>query len=277
MTPVGPSISIGATQQFTATGKYSEGTLDGSPQEYYEPGDLGVVEHSGGDYPSPKWAGHGQVRWQHYHIRDIVRDVTGSTTLTVQAAPAPTLSSIAVTPANPTIQTGATRQFTATGTYSDLSTQNITSQVTWASSSTAVATIRGSGLATGMSAGITTISATLSGKTGSTTLTVQAAPAPTLSSIAVTPANPTIQTGATQQFTATGTYSDLSTQNITSQVTWASSSTTVATISWKWAGHGRVRWHHYHIRGIVRGDWEHYANGAGFRWRSRRTPCPTGR
>jgi hypothetical protein len=58
----------------------------------------------------------------------------------------------------------------------------------------------------------------------------QAAPAPTLTSIAVTPANPTIQTGATQQFTATGIYSDGSTQNITSQVTWASS-TTVATIN----------------------------------------------
>ncbi|MGH8572964.1 MAG: DUF4082 domain-containing protein, partial [Gammaproteobacteria bacterium] len=37
--------------------------------------------------------------------------------------------------------------------------------------------------------------------------------APTLASIAVTPANPTIQTSATQQFTATGTYSDSSTQN----------------------------------------------------------------
>ena len=54
---------------------------------------------------------------------------------------APTLISIAVTPANPTIQTGATQQFTATGTYSDLSTQNITTQVTWASSPTGVATI----------------------------------------------------------------------------------------------------------------------------------------
>ena len=43
-----------------------------------------------------------------------------------QAAPAPTLTSIAVTPANPTIQTGATQQFTAEGTYSDTSKQNIT-------------------------------------------------------------------------------------------------------------------------------------------------------
>ena len=59
-----------------------------------------------------------------------------------------TLTSIAVTPANPTVPTGTTRQFTATGTYSNTTTQDITSQVTWTSSNTAVATIDGSGLAT---------------------------------------------------------------------------------------------------------------------------------
>ena len=62
----------------------------------------------------------------------------------------------------------------------------------------------------------------------STVLTVTAA---TLQSIAVTPANPSIAKGATQQFTATGTFSDNSTQNLTAQVTWASATTTVATIT----------------------------------------------
>ena len=49
-----------------------------------------------------------------------------------------------------------------------------------------------------------TISATLGAVTGSTVLTVTAA---ALQSIAVTPANPTIAKGSTQQFTATGTFS----------------------------------------------------------------------
>ena len=90
---------------------------------------------------------------------------------------APTLASIAVTPANPTIQTSATQQFTATGTYSDSSTQNITTQVTWASSNTAVATINSAGLATaGTSTGTTAISATSGAVSGNTTLTVQSAP-----------------------------------------------------------------------------------------------------
>ena len=59
----------------------------------------------------------------------------------------------------------------------------------------------------------------------------EAGPAPTLNTIAVAPVNPSINTGATQQFTATGTYSDGSTQNLTSQATWTSSNTSVATVN----------------------------------------------
>ncbi len=88
----------------------------------------------------------------------------------------PTLSSIAVTPVNRTISTGTTQQFTASGTYSDGSTQDLSAQATWVSSSTGVATIGSSGLATAVNPGSTTISATLGGITGSTTLTVQATP-----------------------------------------------------------------------------------------------------
>jgi hypothetical protein len=92
------------------------------------------------------------------------------------AGTAPTLTSIAVTPANPSVQTGATQQFTATGTYSDSTTQNITSQVTWSSSDTAVATINSAGLATGVDTGTTTISAAQGSISGNTTLTVQPPP-----------------------------------------------------------------------------------------------------
>ena len=91
-------------------------------------------------------------------------------------AGSPTLTSITVTPANPSIISGTSQQFAATGTYSDGSTQNITSQATWTSSNMGVATINSSGLATALSAGTTIISAALAGVTGSTVLTVQSAP-----------------------------------------------------------------------------------------------------
>jgi len=89
-----------------------------------------------------------------------------------QGGLAATLTSIAVTPTNPNILAGATQQLTATGTYSDGSTRNLTSQAAWASSSAAVAVVNASGLATAVSAGTTTITAALSGVTGNRTLTV---------------------------------------------------------------------------------------------------------
>jgi uncharacterized protein YjdB len=155
--------------------------------------------------------------------------VSGTTTLTVTPA---SLLSIAVTPVNPSIARGTTRQFTAIGTYSDSSTQDLTAAVTWSSSNTAVATVSNvagaRGSASGLAVGTAVITAASAGVTGSTTLTVTAA---TLVSIAITPANPSLVQGATRQFTATGAYTDGSTQNLTAAVTWGSSNAAVSTIS----------------------------------------------
>ena len=93
---------------------------------------------------------------------------------------APTLQSIVVTPGSARIVPGLTQPFRATGSYSDNTTRDLTGQTTWGSSNTAVATIEAAGArageATGRSAGTTTITASLSGVIGSTTLTVDAAP-----------------------------------------------------------------------------------------------------
>jgi hypothetical protein len=88
--------------------------------------------------------------------------------------PVRTLTSIAVTPAPANLVVGATQQFTATATYSNNTTANITSQVTWASSDTTKASITSpGGLATGVAAGSTNITARLSGITSAAiTLTV---------------------------------------------------------------------------------------------------------
>jgi uncharacterized protein YjdB len=53
----------------------------------------------------------------------------------------------------------------------------------------------------------------------------------TITAISVTPQNASLSVGATQQFTATGTFSDNSQGNVTSSVVWTSSDVTVATIS----------------------------------------------
>lgn len=84
----------------------------------------------------------------------------------------PTLMSIAVTPATPTVAVAGTRQLTATGTYSDNSTQDLTAQVTWSSSDTAKATVSTTGLATGVDFGSATITATLGAVSGIATVSI---------------------------------------------------------------------------------------------------------
>ena len=219
VTPANPSIAKGQTQQFTATGTFSDNSTQNlTSQVTWASATTSVATITSGGLATGVATGTSTISAK-------LGSITGSTVLTVTAA---TLQSIAVTPANPTISKGQTQQFTATGTFSDNSTQNLTWQVTWASATTSVATITSGGLATGVATGTSTISAKLGSITGSTVLTVTAA---TLQSIAVTPANPSIAKGQTQQFTATGTFSDNSTQNLTGQVTWASATTAVATIT----------------------------------------------
>ena len=147
------------------------------------------------------------------------------------------LNGLVVSPIDPSLPVGATMRFTATAYYNDQTTGEVTTEVTWSSSNTSVATINSSGLATAVAAGTTTITASstmsnsYSGETGtsdSTTLTVTAA---ALLSISITPANPTLPLGTTQQFTASGTYTDGVDYNITTQVSWSSSDPSVATVS----------------------------------------------
>jgi Bacterial Ig-like domain (group 3)/Bacterial Ig-like domain (group 2)/MBG domain len=82
------------------------------------------------------------------------------------------LTSLAIAPQNPSIATGASQQFTATGTLSDETQQDVTAQASWTSSPTTTATINNAGLATGLCAGTATISASLSGFSDQTSLQV---------------------------------------------------------------------------------------------------------
>jgi hypothetical protein len=131
-------------------------------------------------------AGNGTVAWvDTATIGPMMYDFVVANTSSNVTGTLVTLTSIAVTPASPPtlhVVTADTQQFTATGTYSDLSTLNITSLVTWDSSIPAVASIiagpsASGGLATGLASGTTNITASLSGKTSpAVALTVEGSP-----------------------------------------------------------------------------------------------------
>ena len=141
----------------------------------------------------------------------------------------PQLTSIALSPAAPTVAVGGTTTLSARGTYDNNNTKDISSSVTWVSNNTAVATVTNKGVVTGVSNGSTTIQVTASnGITASVTIAVGTAVV--LQTISVTPASATVASGLTQQYTATGHNSDGTTSVITSSVTWTSSTAAVATI-----------------------------------------------
>jgi hypothetical protein len=224
VSPLSVSVPLGVTHQFTAIGTFADGsTQDITTSVSWSSSSttVAVISNSVGSQGLATSAAVGTTT-----ITATSGSVTSSTTLTVGNAQ---LVSLAVTPVNPAIVQGSTQPFTATGTFTDGSTQDLTNSVTWNSSNTAVASINGTGLVTGVGTGTTTVAAASGSISGSTTLVVTVV-GPVLTSVIVTPPNPSVSAGATQQFTATGVFSNGSTLDETAQVTWTSSSSS-ATIS----------------------------------------------
>jgi len=219
VTPAISSMAVGTTKQFAATGTFS----DSSTQDI-----TAVVVWTSSTPAAAAISAQGlasSVATGSTTITAAFGSVNGSTGLTVSTAH---LVSITVAPVNPRIAKGTSIKFTATGTFSDGSVATNLSGVSWKSSKPNIASVRGSGLAHGKKGGTVTITASASGVSGNTTLTVGTG---TLVSLVLTPSAPTAAAGTTQLFVATGTFSDGSTQDITLNSHWSSSSAPVATIA----------------------------------------------
>jgi uncharacterized protein YjdB len=220
VSPATATIASGATQQFTATATYSDSsTADVTATVAWTSSSAAVATINSSGLATAVATGSAT-------FTATVNGVSGSAAITVPAPPK-TLSSITISPLTASIATAATQQFAATATYSDGTQALVTGTVTWASANPAVATINASGLATGVAAGSTTLTASVGTVVSApTTLTVT----PTLSTISVAPNPANIGAGATQQFTATAKYSDGSTKDVTATAAWTIDKNAVATI-----------------------------------------------
>lgn len=158
------------------------------------------------------------------NITASVAAISGSAVLTVTS---PEVVSIAVFPASSSVPKGLTLQYSASGTFSDSSTGDVSPLVTWSSSNSAVASIGSTGLAVGLIEGATSISASIGSISGTTSLTVTP---PVLASVAVTPDPAIVARGLTLQLSATGILTDSSTRDRTASATWSSSNVAAATI-----------------------------------------------
>jgi Bacterial Ig-like domain (group 2) len=233
LTPASSGVAIGSTLLLSAVGTFSDGTnqpinLAAAWSVSPNDGSVATVDQTG--LLTGVAAGTATVTAK-------VGTVTQTATLTVE-----NLTSIAITPAAVSIAAGTQTRFVATATLQDGTLQNISSSVTWItiapmvahfSSTSSTATISdalgSAGWATGGAQGSTTIGAAFGGQFATAQLTVTNA---TISTIAITPVSAeNIALGTSQQYQATGTFSDSTMQDLSNEVTWTSSDPMVAVIN----------------------------------------------
>lgn len=219
-----PPLAIGRTLPFAATGIYTDSTtidLTASPSLTWSSSDSSVatISNAAGTKGIATAVAMGTTQ-----IRAIFYDGTttlGATPATLVVTDAE-LETIEVSPTSPRVPQGFDVEFFATGHYSDGSAADVTAAVTWSSANPAVATISDTagtkGMATGVSAGTTIISAALGSLSDGTTLTVTSA---ALSSISVSPPAADVPVGGSRAFVATGNFNDGSTMDLTERTTWA--------------------------------------------------------
>ena len=213
------SLPLGSTGQLTATGTFTDSsTKDITGSATWTSAAPGVVAVANGGTVTAKSTGAAAVSASSSGI-------TGSTNLSVSAA---ALVSLEVSSKSVALPVGDTLQLGAMGTFTDGSLQDLTSSVNWTSSSPGVATVQSSGMVTGLATGSATVTASSGNVKAVETLTISA---PVLSSLALSPAGPTVPLGGSLQLTVVGTFSDGSTQDVTQQISWSLDNAAIASIT----------------------------------------------
>jgi len=232
VTPTDPVIPIGASQQFKAIGIYASGASEDLTRF--------VTWRSTGNVASISSAG--LATGSSAGTSTITASFGLQTTTSMEVVPAElvSISVIAKDGDSSSIPVGITRQYEAFGQYNNGFAQNLTNAVSWGSSDSAIATIDNAGLATAISSGTTTITATSQNITCialcAAKLEVNAATLQSISVDSVPSGMVSIGVGTTLQYVANANYTDpttsaTSTYNVTVFSIWHSSDNFVATIN----------------------------------------------
>ncbi|MCY9871637.1 Ig-like domain-containing protein [Vibrio barjaei] len=223
VSPAITKVPAGLSLPYHADALYTDGTLqDVTLLSVWQSSDSDVASIDTSANATTFVAGQTTISAQYLGLN-------GEASLTVTAA---VLDHLEVTPNAVTVPTGTNGQFEATAIYSDGSSVDVTSSANWSSSDSIVVNVDNSlanaGVGSALSVGSAVVTATYSGMSDTSSVTVIA---PSLVELTISPQNKTVPLGLELQYEAHARYSDGTSRTVTLESSWQSSMTTVATIS----------------------------------------------
>lgn len=222
--PASQLVAVGSKAKIKALGFYTDGSLlDLTSKVIWSSSDASLIDVLSASTGSVLSIDEGSAL-----ISAELEGVSGLGYITVSAA---TLQSIVISTSQTVLPSGTSEQLLATGTYSDMSTKDLSQQVSWQSDDVQIAAVSntgsGAGVLSAISPGQLTISASLGSLSDQINVAVTDA---TLTSVQVTTTSLQINVASSAKFTATASFSDSSTLDVSSQVNWLSSNVNIASI-----------------------------------------------
>lgn len=222
------SVPAGRTRQLQASGAFSDGSnRDISDSVTWSSSDDGVVSIDADGLATAVANGTATLTAS-------AQGQTGTATATISEA---VLESLSLFCPELTVERGRVIQCTSTGTFSDNTTQDLTSDTTWSSADPAVATI-GNGADNGGRLRAVEIGTTgISGSASTGDSVIEAADVavevigPAIESVVLTPANINVPIGRTRELTAEVVFTDDSRADVTEEAGWVSEDNTKASVS----------------------------------------------
>jgi trimeric autotransporter adhesin len=224
--PSGISIQAGTSIALKTMAHYADGLVeDASEAATWSSSSVvnATVSNAPGQHGLVKAVANGMVT-----ITSIIGSLQATATVTISA---PTQTGLVVFPISQKIPVGTYTYLTATATYSDGSTMDVSSTATWTSSAPSVVEVQnqqGYVYALADAPGM----ATLTVKSGTFMATAQfTVTNASITNLQITPAGAQLQLGSLTQMQAIGVFSDLTTQDETYSVSWTSSDPSIATVA----------------------------------------------
>lgn len=218
VSPTTNSVNVGSTTQLLAVANYSDGSQkDVTSQATWVSSN-----------PSGATVSAGLVRGIASGSATITATFNGKSGDSNLSIIGPT--GVTVTAPASSVDEGQFLPLTATATYSDSSTQDVTTQATWTSSDNTLATVSTLGVVQGLStASAVTITASFGGQSGPVTIAVTKGSGASL--LTLFPTDGWAYLNGSLQMSATYTPSGGQPQDVTTQARWTSSNSAKASVS----------------------------------------------